>query len=171
MIESVWLMGGIGRSVMPTSKICSVKKYPLYAKQAYAVLLGVFVLTACVAQPRAEAAGSSGPNTGPYIRSVSGWSHVDRDTIVLYSGPNDAYRVDVLGMCSDLPFAETIALDSRGGPSKISSGNISTIYVNGNPCSVTKVEKLPDDFSLAALREEEKEKRRAEREGRSSSRN
>lgn len=137
------------------------EKLPL----AGAFFIGALVFASCAPAAEPTSAKASDPNAGPFLRSIDGWNHVDRDTLVVYSG-RQPWRVDVIGVCSDLPFANTVTTDSRGGDLKLTSGNISTIYVDGRPCGVTHVEKLPKDFSIRALREEENAERRAKREGR-----
>ncbi len=130
-----------------------------------AIFIGTLIFASCAPASERTSANTSDPNAGPFLRSINGWNHVDRDTLVVYSG-RQPWRVDVIGNCSDLPFANTVTTESRGGDLKLTSGSISRIYVDGRPCGVTHVEQLPKDFSIRALREQENAERREKRESR-----
>jgi hypothetical protein len=49
-----------------------------------------------------------------YMPHLDGWSAVSKDELVVWTGSNKAYLLDVDGFCPDLQFANTIGVTSTG---------------------------------------------------------
>ena len=50
-----------------------------------------------------------------WVRAISGFNVIDDQTLIIYTGPNDAYRVNMFGRCPGLSWTESVAVDSRDG--------------------------------------------------------
>ena len=55
-------------------------------------------------------------------RMLSSWNDAGDGMVYLRVGIRDFYELKLAGSCTDLPFAETIGLETRGGSSFICSG-------------------------------------------------
>lgn len=81
-------------------------------------------LTACAStsddkqKPRGIAAFANDARLGEQVdkicfnRNIDGFSDARRDTVVLTKGVSDYYIVEVSGVCSNLRYAQSIAVDS-----------------------------------------------------------
>jgi hypothetical protein len=87
------------------------------------------ITSACVAALIAcGTAGAAAAETASHARQcffsseLSSWREVGDKQVNLRVGVSDVYRLDLIGHCLDLPFAETIGIETRGGSSEICSG-------------------------------------------------
>ncbi len=94
-------------------------------KRITLAVLAVTVLGACSTAPteprlRGLEKYADDPRLGPEKRSICFASNIDgfslneRESVVLHEG-RDRYMVEVTAGCTDLDYAETIAVDSSGG--------------------------------------------------------
>lgn len=101
-----------------------------------------------------------------FVRTIDGFNVIDDQTLIIYTGPSSAYRVNLFGYCPGLRWTETIAIDSRDGmlcwPS---NGHILT-FEHGmkNSCPVDSVLKMaPADIDkLKAEKKAEKNKAKSQ---------
>ena len=69
-------------------------------------------------KPKGAAKFAEDPRLGEKVdricfnRTIDGFSHTDRDTIVVSTGPNKDYLLEVRGICTNLRHAQSIAIDS-----------------------------------------------------------
>ena len=105
----------------------------------------IVALLACAALPAAAA-------TGParqcfFARDLSSWKEVGDRTVNLRVGVSDLYQLDLLAPCPDLPWAEAIGIETRGGSNQICSGLDVSLIV---PASVTRT--VPQRCMATSLR-------------------
>ncbi len=102
---------------------------------------------ACATSP---AAAASGPGRQCFYASeLSSWKEVGDRTVNLRVGVNDLYQLDLLGPCPDLPWAESIGIETRGASNQICSGLDVSLIVSGSVthtvpqrCMATSLHKL-----------------------------
>jgi len=80
------------------------------------------LITACATtpsdQPRGAAKFAEDPRLGEKVdeicfkRQIDGFTHTDRDTIVVSAGLNDDYLLEVRGPCLNLRHALSVAIDA-----------------------------------------------------------
>ena len=114
-----------------------------------AVLPALMLVTAC-----AETAGPSSAASEAGARScfrpaeVNGFNPQGDDVVYLRVGANDVYRAEILGTCTDIDFANRVAIRSRGGGSWICQGLDAEFIVPGpgrvESCPITSLRKLSD---------------------------
>lgn len=73
-----------------------------------------------------------------FVRSIDGFNTIGNSAVIVYTGPSEAYRVDVAGYCYGLRDSETIAFDSNDGMLCWPS-NSHIITSKGHRCMVTSV--------------------------------
>ena len=83
----------------------------------FAMSLGALALGACMQEGGTRAASAGGRGGQCFnARMVSGFTPVDRDTVdVRLSGGRRGYRLELNGVCSDVNWADRVALRSRTG--------------------------------------------------------
>lgn len=79
-----------------------------------------------------------------FIRTVSGFRVIDNDTLIVYAGPREAYRVELAQSCFGLQFSETIAIDSRDSRMCWAANN-HIITDRGQRCLVDTVLRMADE--------------------------
>ncbi|MDY6944379.1 MAG: DUF6491 family protein [Pseudomonadota bacterium] len=67
------------------------------------------------------------------------WRALGRDHLVIWTGINDAYLLTIAGPCNDLPFANRVAIKTRG--STLGRGD-SVILGRGQRCFITEVRPI-----------------------------
>ncbi|HEY9236856.1 MULTISPECIES: DUF6491 family protein [Phenylobacterium] len=118
----------------------------------------LLLLAACATRDtdgRQSAAGDNARRQCFWAQSVSGFSAIDDQTVIVTVGVNNAFRLDLFSRCPDVDWNQRIALVSRGG-SSICSGLDATIITRGpggmqQRCQVRTVTKLTPE-EAAALR-------------------
>jgi Family of unknown function (DUF6491) len=50
-----------------------------------------------------------------FLRSIDNFNVINDQTLIVYTSPKSAYRVNLFSRCQGLPWAETIAIDSHDG--------------------------------------------------------
>lgn len=70
----------------------------------------------------AAGAQQSPPRACFFASQLSNWTDAKNGLVYLRVGVNDVYELKLLGSCPDLAWAETIAIETRGGSSSICSG-------------------------------------------------
>src|SRR5262250_1164412 len=78
-----------------------------------------------------------------FVRTIDGFNVIDDQTLIIYTGPNSAYRVNLFGYCQGLRWTETIAIDSRDGMLCWPANNHIIFFDHGfrNTCPVDSVLK------------------------------
>lgn len=150
-----------------------------------AVLLAASSLTACATG--AEQAGSQQPRTYPvapnqpdadtrraqlyrahagepidsFIGNVNDWTSLDEHSLVVWTGPNRGYLLEVMGPCIELPWAQRITF-SRSGISGLKVYD--DVIVLGRqpqtmPCTIREIRPI----DAKAVKQAEKAGREARR--------
>jgi hypothetical protein len=87
---------------------------------------------------------------------VNGFNPQGDDVVYLRVGASDIYRAEILGTCSDIDFAQRVAIRSLGGGSWICQGMDAEFIVpgplGGDRCPITSLRKL-SDAEVQAYRE------------------
>lgn len=138
-----------------------------------ALILGV-ILTACATSGEPEPRGIAqfegdarlGEKTDKicFERSIDGFYDNTRDTVVLSSGVSRDYVVSVTGACPSLRFAQSIAMDNRGG-SCVSRGDVLIVSENAfslndrtglgpDRCLINEIYKWDRDAVMAGAADE-----------------
>ncbi len=110
-------------------------------------LLTAALLTACASTGQNDkvyglAALEGDPRLGKqtdricFPRNVDGFYNTERDTVVISAGGNNDYLIDVFGICTNLRYAQSIAIDSptaciTSGDSLIVSENAFSLSDSG----------------------------------------
>ncbi|WP_371395531.1 DUF6491 family protein [Fretibacter rubidus] len=94
-----------------------------YVILSLTTLSATFLLASCATtasdEPRGIAAFEGDARLGQQVdkicfeRNIDGFSNNTKDTVVLSTGPSRDYIVSVRGICSNLPFAQSIGLSPR----------------------------------------------------------
>lgn len=118
-------------------------------------VLSVALIALAVSAARAgePAATTPDPRLGPevnricFARNINGWKELkgDEDAVLLETGVNNWFRVEVAGTCRyrDFRFAQTIGIESRPGGGCVTRGDV--ILVEGgagdfvNRCFITRI--------------------------------
>ena len=74
-----------------------------------------------------------------YLGRYDGWRPLGRDNLVIFTSPTEAYLLTIAGPCNDLPFANRVAIESRG--STLSRGD-SVIVGRGQRCLITELRPI-----------------------------
>lgn len=75
-----------------------------------------------------------------YLGRFDGWRALGRDKVVVWTGVNDAYLLTVQTPCSDLQFAQKIALTSNTGT--VNRGFDSVQVGPHNKCRINEIRKV-----------------------------
>ena len=113
----------------------------------------------------ANAAPASAAPSGKacfFAHELSSWKEAGDKTVNLRVGIKDVYQLQLLGPCPDLPYAEAIGIETRGGSRRICSGLDINLIVPGNVthgaprrCMATSLRKLTKE-EVSALPPKEK---------------
>jgi hypothetical protein len=80
-----------------------------------AALLAAGLVAGCASQPKLDYREYAGqPIKSFYMTNYDGWTPVSDDQIVVWTGINEAYLIQVTGYCPDLKFAHAVAVTSTG---------------------------------------------------------
>lgn len=90
-----------------------------------------------------------------YMPSLDGWTPVSKDQVVVWSGINKAYMLSLAGYCSDLQFANAIAVTSTAG----TVDKFEKVIVGRDKCFIQEirpvdVKQMKEDRKL--MREQQK---------------
>ena len=125
-------------------------KLPIVASLAAGSLLA----GACTASSDPQAASAQGEGCF-HADSVSSFTPVGDDAVVVRVGANRHYRLEYVGPCHDIDWSQRIALRTRGS-AWICRGHDADIFVPGpqgpNNCPVRAVRRLTD-AEVEALRD------------------
>jgi hypothetical protein len=78
-----------------------------------AALLAAGLAAGCASQPKLDYREYAGqPVKSFYMTNYDGWSPVSEDQLVIWTGMNEAYLIQVTGYCPDLQFAQVVAVTS-----------------------------------------------------------
>jgi hypothetical protein len=91
-----------------------------------------------------------------YMSNFDGWSAVNKDQLVVWSGMNKAYLIKVAGYCPDLEFAHAIAVTSTGN----TVDRFEKVIVGRDRCLISEirpidVKQMKEDRKL--MREQQKQ--------------
>ena len=121
------------------------------------VLPALALVAACAdtASP-SSAASAAGAQQCFRPAQVNGFNPQGDDVVYLRVGASDIYRAEILGTCTDIDFAQRVAIRSRGGGSWICQGMDAEFIVPGpgrvESCPITSLRKL-SDAEVQAYRE------------------
>ena len=85
-----------------------------------------------------------------YLGNYDGWRSLGKNVLAVQTGMRDAYLITVQGPCSELPFANTIALTSTGNTVR---RGLDSVRVGGENCTIREIR--PVDY--AGLRKAQRE--------------
>jgi len=85
-----------------------------------------------------------------YLGRYDGWRSLGKNVFAVQTGMSDAYLITVQGPCSELPFANTIALTSTGNTVR---RGLDSVRVGGVSCTIREIR--PVDY--AGLRKAQRE--------------
>jgi len=85
-----------------------------------------------------------------YLGTYDGWRSLGKNVLAVQTGIRDAYLITVQGPCSELPFANTIALTSTGNTVR---RGLDSVRVGGDNCTIREIR--PVDY--AGLRKAQRE--------------
>jgi hypothetical protein len=93
-----------------------------------------------------------------YMSNFDGWSAVNKDQLVVWSGINKAYLLTVTGYCPDLQFANAIAVTSTAN----TVDKFEKVIVGRDRCLISEirpidVKQMKEDRKI--IREEQKQAR------------
>ena len=74
-----------------------------------------------------------------YLGRYDSWRPLGRDNLVIWTGINEAYLLSIAGPCNDLPFANRVAIKTRGPT--LGRGD-SVIIGRGQRCLITEVRPI-----------------------------
>ena len=91
-----------------------------------------------------------------YMSNFDGWSAINKDQLVVWSGMNKAYLIKVAGYCPDLEFANAIAVTSTGN----TVDRFEKVIVGRDRCLISEirpidVKQMKEDRKL--MREQQKQ--------------
>ncbi|WP_407352021.1 DUF6491 family protein [Luteimonas sp. R10] len=129
------------------------------------LLLGsILVLSACASTPTdAQRLEVYRSNAGEPVRDfrffgrLSGWTPLGDDALVVWTRPNEAYLLELMGPCQDLDFASAIGLTSFSG--QVSARFDEVIVYGGGPgvgripCRIQEIR--PVDVKAAKVAQQE----------------
>lgn len=116
-----------------------------------ALVTGIALLAGCAHQPTQEASARRSndainyaqfvQNSVPWFRftSLYSWSSSQPTYVVVWTTPNRAYRLSLMGACHGLQSSIFIGLTSQGG--QVSSGR-DAVIVNGQRCPIRRIDRL-----------------------------
>jgi hypothetical protein len=95
-----------------------------------------------------------------FVQTIDGFNVIDDETLIIYTGPRSAYRVNLFGHCMGLRWTETIGIDSRDGRLCWPSNSHIVFFDHGikSSCPVDSVLKMarPDIDKLKADKKADK---------------
>jgi hypothetical protein len=74
-----------------------------------------------------------------YLGRYDSWRPLGRDNLAIWTGINEAYLLTIAGPCNDLPWANRIAIKSRGPT--LSRGD-TVIVGRGERCMITELRPI-----------------------------
>lgn len=78
-----------------------------------AALLAAGLVAGCATQPKLDYREYAGqPIKSFYMTNYDGWAPVSDNQLVVWTGINEAYLIQVAGYCPDLKFAHVVAVTS-----------------------------------------------------------
>jgi hypothetical protein len=128
-----------------------------------AALLAAGLVTGCASTlaklngPKLDYSEYAGePVKSFYMSNFDGWSAVNKDQLVVWSGMNKAYLLTVAGYCPDLQFANAIAVTSSGN----TVDKFEKVIVGRDRCMISEirpidVKQMKEDRKL--IREQQKQ--------------
>jgi hypothetical protein len=139
--------------------------------QLVSVLALIAALAACASYPRLTAAERLTlyrAHAGEPVRnfqfagsSLNGWTPLDNSTLAVWTRPNQAFLLELMGPCMDLNSATAISVSNMMGQV---SARFDSVRVIGGVPSVTRMSCRIDTIrplDVKALRKAEAEKRQA----------
>ncbi len=73
-----------------------------------------------------------------WLSRFDGWSAVDDDQLVVWSGVNKAYLIKVVGFCPDLKFANAIGITSTAG----TVDKFEKVIVGRDRCMISEIRPI-----------------------------
>jgi hypothetical protein len=113
-----------------------------------AALLGLMASAAADEKPAAAPDPRLGPEVNRicFARTISGWKEIkgDEEAVLLETGVNNWYRVELAGTCRyrDFRFAQTIGIESRPGGGCVTKGDVILVEGAGrfmHRCFITRI--------------------------------
>ncbi len=109
--------------------------------------LPILAVAGLLAAPMGAGAASPAPKACFFAHELSSWREAGDKTVNLRVGVSDVYQLKLLAPCPDLPFAESIGVETSNGSSNICSGLDISLIV---PSSVTHT--VPQRCMATSLR-------------------
>jgi hypothetical protein len=103
------------------------------------LLAGALLAGGCASAPKLDYTDYAGePVKSFYMGTFDGWTAVSRDQLVVWTGMNKAYLLNVTGYCPDLQFANTIAVTSTGS----TVDKFEKVLVGRDRCLINEIRPL-----------------------------
>jgi hypothetical protein len=103
------------------------------------LLLAGAVAAGCATGPKLDYTDYAGePVKSFYMGTFDGWTAVSKDQLVVWTGMNKAYLLNVTGYCPDLQFANTIAVTSTGS----TVDRFEKVLVGRDRCLINEIRPL-----------------------------
>lgn len=126
--------------------------------------IGLALITACFGLATALGAPASAATDGKacfFANQLSSWKEAGDKTVNLRVGVGDIYQLTLIAPCPDLPYAEAVGIETRGGSSTICSGlDVSLVLPRGvaqagpQRCMAASLRKLTPEEIRALPRKE-----------------
>lgn len=101
--------------------------------------LAAGLLAGCATGPKLNYAEYAGePIRSFYLGNFDGWNAVSRNQLVVWSGFNKAYLLQIAGYCPDLQFAHAIAITSTGN----TVDKFEKVLVGRDRCLINEIRPL-----------------------------
>jgi hypothetical protein len=103
------------------------------------LLAGALLAGGCASGPKLDYTDYAGePVRSFYMHSFDGWTPVSKNQLVVWTGVNKAYLINVSGYCPDLEFATAIAVTSTGS----TVDRFEKVIVGRDRCLINEIRPL-----------------------------
>jgi hypothetical protein len=103
------------------------------------LLAGVLLAAGCASGPKLDYTDYAGePVKSFYMHNLDGWTPVSKNQLVVWTGLNKAYLINVTGYCPDLEFATAIAVTSSGS----TVDRFEKVIVGRDRCLINEIRPL-----------------------------
>jgi hypothetical protein len=106
---------------------------------AVPLLAGALLAAGCASGPKLDYTDYAGePVKSFYMHDFDGWTPVSKNQLVVWTGLNKAYLINVTGYCPDLEFATAIAVTSTGS----TVDRFEKVIVGRDRCLINEIRPL-----------------------------
>jgi hypothetical protein len=103
------------------------------------LLAGALLAGGCATGPKLDYTDYAGePVRSFYMGTFDGWTAISKDQLVVWTGMNKAYLLNITGYCPDLQFANTIAVTSTAS----TVDRFEKVLVGRDRCLINEIRPL-----------------------------